>query len=236
MTNQDLESCKRDIEIIKSTIEKSKVNLGSIATLFILYGIMMLTDILATLIMSRFFDQSWYPTYWLIKNIVFFGAFVLFVWFYTKNYIHLKKSNHSYTLRLYLLWGIVMFFIPALDHCFYLASKVIFADAIYAGARTIVHAIPDLLILFSFPFALLATGILLEKKSITITASCLFPLLLLLFYVNSSTFPVGLDNGSTALYIYVSDRTIIGQTLLYIGYIIMGMILRPIKRRSHGTA
>ena len=245
MTNQDLESCKRDIEIIKSTIEKSKVNLGSISALFILYGIIMLLKTIATgtIAYAIYITYDWYPVYQTTVNILYGLVFGLFILFYAGNYVKLRKCNNFYTLQLYLLWGFVMFFVPLMNTCFLAVIKTIFGNELFeTGIQLIICTIPGILEVFSFVFALMATGLILNKKSITTIAACLFLALLMLYFFFPSdiaafeNYETFIENFKTlTIYNYIGKCTRIGNTIIFLGYIFVGILLRSIKRRYHGT-
>lgn len=79
MTNQDMEACKRDIEIIKSTIERSKVNLGSMALLFIIYGATVLVSNIFCPPATMYLDvlRSFFPwiRYIVLAALLIFSSF-----------------------------------------------------------------------------------------------------------------------------------------------------------------
>ena len=72
---------------------------------------------------------------------------------------------------------------------------------------------------------------MLDKKVITIISFCLFPMILMLYYVHIGNF-IPSENDTVfmlEIYIYVSTRTIMGKTIVILGYVIMGILLHPKK-------
>lgn len=170
MTNQDLESCKRDIEIIKSTIEKSKVNLGNMALLFLIYGVtILISDMLLcpSAIMYPDLIQTFYP--WL-RYIVLAALFAVYCILLHKTRI----NNNVYTLRLLHIWGITMFGIPL----FTLVKNLIIlihGNDILNRVQPIILVLVHLLEILAFIFALLFTGVVLGNKVMVILSLLLIP-------------------------------------------------------------
>ncbi len=239
MTNQDLEACKRDIEIIKSTIEKSKVNLGSLSALFILYGIIMLLDTVATGFVAHaiYITQDWYLVYENILHVLRMIVLGLFIFYYANRFLKLRKSNNFFTLQLFGLWGFVMLFVPLMNTCFIAVTKAVCGNELYMGAnpQLIICSIPGILEVFSFVFALMATGLMLNKRTITVASACLFIALLMLYFVLPSTITVIENHEGIMIYNYIGLRTNAGRTVTFLGYVIMGILLRRKKSENYGT-
>jgi hypothetical protein len=201
---------------------------------------MMLLETVSTVFIPHFFHQAeWYFSYRNVMRVLRVLVFVSFLFFYARNYLRLKKNNSFYTLQVYLLWGFVMFCIPILNSCFMGVAKTVFGDALYVGRgpQLIVYAIPGILELFSFIFALLATGIMLDKKVITVISFCLFPIILMLYYVHIKYF-IPTENDTVfmlEIYDYINTRTIMGKAIVLLGYVIMGILLHPKKRGKYGA-
>ncbi|MBE6586571.1 MAG: hypothetical protein E7645_08675 [Ruminococcaceae bacterium] len=170
MTNQDLESCKRDIEIIRSTIERSKVNLGSMALLFIIYGATVLISNLFCPPATMYLDilRSVFP--W-IRYAVLTASLVFFFFLYRNS----RAANNIHTLLLLRIWGITMFGIPLITLVKNILLLILNEDILYR-AQPIVLVLVHLLEIYAFVFSLMFTGMFLENKLMTILALVLLPI------------------------------------------------------------
>lgn len=234
MTNQDLESCKRDIEIIKSTIEKSKVNLESIAKLFLFYGIFSFIFTVLGVIINHFGSRDWYQTVHTIYIIVDTLTSMLLVFMYIRKYLTFKNEQNIYSLQLLRVWGIVMFYIPIFNCCFFwmyiLLMKIMpnFYRPLLLFTSTFIEVIV-------FIMATVFTGIVLNKKALTTVALCTIPAILILFLFGAG-YPSDISmSGIYNVLTYINRQTDVCQLIPLLGYIAMGIYLLPPKRRKHGT-
>ena len=242
MTNQDLESCKRDIEIIRSTMERSKVNLGSIAKLFLVYGGVRLFQLLGTRCLSvflthRYATEPWFTFLFHLFPLIHVATLVILFVFYQKNYNRLKQRDIPYTLQLYRLWGYALFYTPAFTYIVTKTVDLLFSYGILtgSGAPKALYVIPYTAEIAAFLFALICTGILLENKAITSVAAIALPLLLGIFFIGSENLS---DMGLGDLYALYTHSEAMGwfaYVLLMLGYLLVGLYLLPKKDQKHGT-
>ena len=169
MTNQDLESCKRDIEIIRSTIERSRVNLGSMALLFIIYGATVLVSNIFCPPTTMYLDvlRSFFP--W-IRYIVLAALLIFFIFLYRSN----RVANNIHTLLLLRIWGITMFGIPLIAFVKNILLVMLNEDILYR-VQPIILVLVHLLEIYAFVFALMFTGMFLGNKLMTILALVFLP-------------------------------------------------------------
>jgi hypothetical protein len=247
MTNQELESCKRDIAVIKSTIERSKINLKSIALLFVLYGGLYLAEYLfgcgGAWLVGRFVSYEAYLAFNTVYKYVALAATVVFLIYYIRNYLKLRQNSNSHTLQLYLFWGIILFGLPLINKAVTLTYDTLVAllgnDFPGASIHTVVFAILPVIRLFSLPFALITTGFMQEKRSIVILGVCLFPVLYAAYLLPGPYFPSpeelltyeGVEG--QIIQLSIDNRTAYGGMIQCICYVVMGIILYPKKRNRH---
>ena len=228
MIDHELDSCKRDIEIIKSTIEKSKVNLGSISKLFIIYGVTDFILLALNLIISGF---HWHKSVSAIFPIVHFTIFSFLLFLYIRNYANLKRSNNTYTLQLLRVWGIAMFVLPILSITSTLATIFIQPSTFSDNMHVILLALPEFAGILVFMMALLFTGIVLNKKSMVIIALVLMMSVIPVYHLGAGFADV---TAPYTIYYYLCTRTLIYKFAELLGYIIMGIRLLPKKVNHYG--
>lgn len=229
MTNQDLESCKRDIEIIKSTIEKSKVNLGSMALLFLIYGVTILISNTLCPPVTMYLDiiQSFYP--WL-RYIVLAALFAVYCMLLHKT----RANNNVYTLRLLHIWGITMFGIPLITLAKNLIILILGND-ILNRVQPVILVLVHLLEILAFIFALLFTGVVLGNKIMVILSLLLMPTTF--WILMSHAGGVALVDG---VYIasYIASQLQVCYNLVAIIYIGLGVLfsLEKIRQKRKQTS
>ena len=227
MTNRELDSCKRDIEIIKSTIEKTKVNLGSISKIFIVYGMLEFILLFTNLIVSRF---HWYGQ---IQSIIFgvlhFVTLIILLLLFIRNYMAMQRKNHSYTLQLLHIWGIAMFVFPIYSIISVLATFFVDSAHFADNIRIILLALPEFSEILFFMGALLYTGFLLNKKFMIISALALMISVIPMYHLGANFANI---TSPSIIYGYLHLRALIFKFIILLGYIIMGFKLLP-KQESH---
>ena len=232
MTNQDLESCKRDIEIIKSTIERSKVNLGSIAPLFIIYGVTVLLFNFS-IVAVRYFTlvDPVLPLPPVILHIHAWSRYlllaVLFVLFY-RRYRSVKASDNPYALQLMRIWGIAMFLSPMLTLLRTGFVELYGADN-FMGVESLMLILVDLAEVFAFLFSLLFTGIILNHKLLTASALIFFPLIFFILF-NHSQGCLFVDAEYIASFVH--SRISRCNDIVVGGYALLGIYFLCAKRRK----
>lgn len=228
MTNQELDACKRDIEIIKSTIEKSKVNLGSISKLFIIYGVTDFILLASNLIVSGF---HWYKNISVLFPIIQLAIFSFLLFLYIRNYANLKRSNNTYTLQLLRVWGIAMFLLPLFSIASTLATVFIQPSTFSDNMHVILLALPEFTGILMFMIALLFTGIVLNKKSMIIASLVLIVSVIPVYHFGACSADV---SAPYTIYSYLRTRTLVYKLAELLGYIMMGIRLLPKKVNNYG--
>ena len=225
MTHQDIDSCKQDIEIIKSTIEKSKVNLGSIAKLFIFFGVCSFITTVLGYLPRYFIDSDQFLAVYIICLAVDLSLKLMLILLYAKHYRKFKNTNNIYTLQLFRTWGIVMFMIPIFSTCILLLSLGLFQSSL----RFTLLFLSTFIEVIAFIMAAAFTGIVLNKKVLSAVSLCALPALLLLFNF-SGGFPdsASFDN-AYPIFAYMSHQANVCEFMSLIGYIVMGIYLLPKK-------
>ena len=239
MTNQDLESCKRDIEIIKSTIEKSKVNLGSIAKLFIIYGTTMLLFSLirrlCLILIAPVYTTVVHQVLTVVNPIVQIAVSLILLFVYLKNYAQLRKTNHFFTLQLYQLWGVSMFALPLLTSAVSLSVELICGNEFYQSFSLILTCLPLFAECIFFLASLLYTGIALNKKTVILSSAVLFALMIAVYFIHPEISQESYIPIYFRIYSYINTRTWLCRMIVFLGYMFVGIYLFPKKEKQHGT-
>lgn len=229
MTNHELESCKRDIEIIRSTIEKSKVNLGAVSRLFIIYGtatlLLSLIRRLCLILITPIYTAQTHQILSIVNPITQMILSAVLLFFYLKNYFHLKKHNHSYTLQLFKIWGVAMFAIPLFVSLVNCLAEFIYQKELYQSISIVLVS----LLAFSegifFLTSLFYTGIVLGKRMITVSSIAMFVLMVFIYFVH----PEIPHESYFHIHSYIDTRTWFCRMIVMIGYIFIGIYLYPRK-------
>ena len=231
MTNQDLESCKRDIEIIKSTIEKSKVNLGSIAKLFIYFGAF---SCLLAIYFELIRNGSAFPWYQTARYVYFaleIFSSLLLIFLFAAYYAKMRRTNHLHTLLLFRVWGIVMFIIPICNVILLILTLFLFPGS----ERVTMQFLFSIVECVAFILALAFTGLYLNKRIMVTISLCAFLGLLLSFFFSVS-FPLNAspENAYSVLE-FLNRKAESCLEATRFGYICMGIYLIPKRKVKNDT-
>ena len=216
-----------DISLIKTVIERTQQDFSKIAPFFI--GVGMINGIAAIVEQLMYFCRNtigygsslvriFGVGYYLIKII---GYIILFLYFSRK----LKITNNEISNGMLKIWGI-----------FLIGSYVfiiLYMNLIPMGNNDQIVTLwrcKELLEILPIIFALFMTGILTQRKLITICAAC-YSVLYLILFMSMKEMPFGTIGGKGTL-ISVSSFSI--RVVMIFGMVALGLFFR-IGVKNHGN-
>jgi hypothetical protein len=216
-----------DISLIKTVIERTQQDFSKIAPFFIWVGIINGIAVIVEQLMYYIRNTYGYETslvhifgagYYWIKII---GYIILFIFFSRK----LRIANNDISYGMLKIWGI-----------FLIGSYVFIFLYMYllpAGNNDRIMTLwrcKELLEILPIIFALFMTGILTQRKLITICTVC-YSVLYLVLFLSMKQMPFGAIGGKGTL-ISVSSFTI--RIVMIFGMVALGLFFK-IGAKNHGN-
>lgn len=219
----NLQSAMEDVSVIKQTLEKSKVHFEKLSTLFVIFG---------TIQLCTYIFQQFGKLYFL-KNKAFLGAELLFYtkyitlvvlfFFFMRMRNSIKKSNNIYTLQLFDIWGVILFFVPMIRFSTMFFQTILYDTSMIVNVAVFAYAAIDLIEYVSVLIGVLVTGCILNKWELKITALLLLFTCPLLFFIGADT--VNIDTIMSA-YGHVSNVNAITYIISLVLYIVIGIYFK----------
>lgn len=221
--NEQLKSAMDDISIIRHTLEKSKFNMGKMASLFLWYGGVMLFACIAKQICSFFLIKAEaYDALGVLNYLSYLVLAVLFV-FFVRMRKNIKKCNSIYTLQLFDIWGAVLFFVP-LSRILLTVMLVCLRQTLFVnGVSMMLHGFSLIIEYSAVGFGVLITGFIINKKSLKI-----FGVILILIYYAVFCFGVQemFNESIASLFGVIAQRKAVMYMINLIVYIVLGVYFK----------
>lgn len=191
------EVAKENLELIQETMDETKFNLGRVGWFVLFYGVLEFVLAIVTNLIVRYTDLAHITNVLMIVNLL--KEWCVWIVYFTFLAICSKRKD-SETLKLLLVWGVVLVLIPLLSKSvkeivqFFLptARTTKIFDYLFFFNNTVwgnYHAeiIEKLILMGGLVYAVSYTGRLLQRTRYTVLAIVLASILLVIvvFYVLS---------------------------------------------------
>ena len=219
-----LKSATEDLALIRNTMDRSRYHFDFLSTVFLIYGAVMLAGEILAHILSVCGVRDNAPGFFIVGYLPYVFVFLLFVFYFVMRRKFIK-SETLYSLHLYDVWGVVLFFLPFLSLCFSLSRFFVpgTEKVENVGVIGILFCIKTLLFLFAALITLLFTAIALRDTPLLLIA--LICLLLFLFVLFRGFF-VGYPRTIDFFYGELITRTQFLERAVYLLYVVLGLYLK----------
>ena len=240
ISEENVKTAMEDIALIKHIVNHSEINLRRLGWLFLVYGCATLAflafDNILTFFTARTASlQSTANLSIVLMALSYAVSIALFVLFVRKRR-SIKKSENVYTMKLFDLWGVMMFVPTALELAIYLAA-VFAADNLpeitFVLLRIVFNAMKNTALYMCIFF----TGHYIGSRFLKIVSAVLMILMILLFTCGISLSGTGMseNNYFSQLNGMISTRISIATYIQIAVYLVMGIYCIVKQRGStHG--
>lgn len=219
------------IAVIKQMLTRSTVNMHRLGVLFLIYGAVTLASSFLTTLMMTVLTASGNISIVKIASMCSSGfsiavTIALFVVF-MQNRKKMTRTENSYTMKLYDMWGIVLF------GSFVLSAIISFAAAGMSQSGIMAGAVLNIMKYTAVCLCIFFTGHQIENKilkAVSIVMLCVLPMLF--------AFDISAVAGSAEItsildaYSYLASRAGLANILTLVVYIVMGIFF-IIKNRNN---
>lgn len=232
---EQVQNALDSIAVIKQMLNRSTVNVHKLGVLFLIYGAVTLaSSFLTTALMVVLTAVANISTVNIVSQCinglsiaVTIGLFVMFL----KNRKKMIRTENSYTMKLYDMWGIVLF------GSFVLSAIISFAAVSMSQGGIMAGAVLNIMKYTAVCMCIFFTGHQIENKVLKVVSIVMLCVLPMLFAFDLS--PI---TGSTEItsildaYSYLAARAGLANILTLVVYIVMGIyfIIRDRDNR-HGN-
>lgn len=165
MFKKDLNSFRKDLEAITSTIGKTKYDRAAISNFFIIYGAVMLLVSTAGYIMDRS-SVFWQSTYTVILNSILYPATVFLVIYFFIARRRLRQENSVNTLKIFDVWGFEMLFLPILLVISGSIAEFTYSGEVFNSYLGFILIFVLTVLIVTFIATLYFTGVITEDKNV----------------------------------------------------------------------
>lgn len=224
--NEQLQDAIDSIAVIRSVFERASVNMRSLAPLLIsMGGAQLLLTLLRAVIMINLSQQSLGIASVVFRIVGYVIAAAIFVMFLVMRG-RLNRTENSYTMKLYNMWGLVMFGIYPLSLATSLVVSILprFTAYSFSDNALIVFPVLNIVQLAIVCMALFFTGLLGEKKPLMIFSAALLFVFVLIFGMNM---PFIMDDikiySALSAYSYLTLRGSLANIIVNLVFLILGV-------------
>lgn len=233
---EQVQNALDSIAVIKQMLERSTVNMHKLGVLFLIYGAVTLVSIfLTTAFMVVLTAVASVSTVSIVSHCinglsiaVTIGLFVMFM----KKRKEMIRTESSYTMKLYDMWGIVLF------GSFVVSSVISIVATSMSQSGILAGAVLNIMKYTAVCMCIFFTGHQIENKvlkAVSIIMLCVLPML---FAFDLSAVVGGAEEIISLYdaYVYLTARAGLANILTLVVYIVMGIFF-IIKNRdnSHGN-
>ena len=230
---EQVQNALDSIAVIKEMLSRSTVNMHKLGVLFLVYGaVTLVSSYLTTALMVVLTAVSSVSTLAIVSHCVnglsiavTIGLFVLFM----HNRKKMTLTENSYTMKLYDMWGIVLF------GSFVLSAIISFAAVGMSQGGIMAGAVLNIMKYTAVCLCIFFTGHQIENKVLKAVSVLMLWVLPMLF-----AFDVSAVAGSAEItsmldaYSYMASRAGIANILTLVVYIVMGIFF-IIKNRDNSN-
>ena len=231
---ETIRSALEDIALIKRIIDRAEINLRRLGWLFLVYGSAMLAfrvseNVLAFSAARSAGLRSAADLSMILTACSYAVSIALFVLFARKR-VRIAKTENVYTMRLFDLWG-VMLFAPVVLRCALLLVGRIAPSLDTAPGNTLLSCMEYGALCICVFF----TGHSIGSRTLRITAAVLlflFPVLLLIPFPSSVAANIDADATAAQVFAWFNAKTAMISLLLPLVYLGMGLFSMKKQRGS----
>lgn len=224
MKNEILEKAIADVELIKKIIEKTQKDFSKVSNLFICIGLVNLFYFLFEQL--SFYIRSIYGYDSSIYNLVskmnhylpIIGYICIFIYFYKK----IKMENNAISIGMIKIWGIVLIGTQLISD-FY----TVMLPEMDVVTENILYRSKEIIIILPIIISLLMTGILTQKKVISI-AAIIYTLIYFSLFASLKEVTFGFSKK-----VLISTSSLSIKIVMILGMIVFGFYLK--KGRDYGN-
>ena len=237
---ESVRSAMEDIALIRRMIDHSEINMHRLGGLFLVYGLVFLAyslfELFSTIIVAH---TSPIEASASLSIILYFMTYVvvavLFVLFLRKRTAIVKAEN-EHTMKLFDLWGVMMFVPAALELAIYLAA-VFAADNLPEITFVLLRIVFNVMKNTALYMCIFFTGHYIGSRFLKIVSAVLMILMILLFTCGISLSGTGMSENNYFLQLngMISTRISIATYIQIAVYLVMGIYCIVKQRGStHG--
>ncbi len=181
---ESVRSAMENIALIRRMIDHTEINMHRLGWLFLVYGLVFLAyslfELFSTMIVARTSTLQTTGTVSMILSLLTYVVIaVLFVLFLRKR-AAIAKIENEYTMKLFDLWGVMMFAPAALELVIYLVA-VIAGDSLPAISVALLRIVFSVLKNTALYMCIFFTGHYTGSRVLKIVSAVLMILLIALF-------------------------------------------------------
>lgn len=216
---KDIQKAIGDIAIIKGIIEETQKDFSKISAFFVWIGIINLMKFVAEQLAYYFRDVNGYNSgisvlFIRIAQILPLIAYIIcFIFFYNR----IKESSNTISKGILQVWGSVLIGAQILEFLYMFLIPTGNSEAIRILWRS-----KELIIILPIMVILLVTGVLTQRKVITITTG-IYSVIYFVFFTGMKEIRYGIWGGYGTL---VSISSISIRIVMTAGMIVLGLFLR----------
>lgn len=226
MLKKDLNSFRKDLEAITSTIGKTKYDRAAISNFFIVYGtIELLLSVTALIVKSVV--KFWPSTYTIVFNSTLCLATVFLLIYFFRERRSLKQGNSVNTLKLFDIWGFVMLLLPALMTVLDSIAKLAYSIRAFNGFLTFLIIFELTVLIIAFIATLYFTGVITEDKNILFIAVVFAVVFVACYYINLQ---FNADKAMEDILAYIYHYIICFVPVYWASYILLGVYFKVAGR------
>ena len=226
-SQEQLRDAIDSIAVIRGVFERAAVNMRALAPLLLCFGgAQILLIFIRPLLFTRMLDMQTYAVVERVVSLLIIAAvFALFI--VKRN--GLKRTENSYTLKLYDMWGVMLFGLPLLTFAAKLLSVVLeyIAPSLLSENGFIFTSMAEgAMRLAAVCMCVWFTGIVSDKTFLKVVAGVMLAGFVLIyglkldFLFGQSLSETG---GIAEIAGYISSRCAFANLITYLAYIVLGV-------------
>lgn len=243
--NDGLRGAIDSIAVIRQVLERGDVNVRSLAPLFIAMGGSTLALTIAHDAASIFLARTGSPesagTASIVISWLSFAVWAAILVVYLLRRRELRRTETGCTMRLYDLWGGVMFGLPALTFAARLITLLVLSSGLAPSGLSeygpmLVSALGKFAEVAAVCMALFFTGLTREKKTLPVIGWALLFLCVTAVGLGGLIPALRLEKNVVSVYSLIAVVTSFAQAIVSAVYLVMGIVY-AVKRggESHGN-
>ena len=233
---ESVRSAMEDIALIRRMIDHTEINMHRLGWLFLVYGLVFfayrLFELFSTVIVARTSTLEAAGNVSIILSLLTYVVVAVLLVLFLRKRAAIVKTESEHTMKLFDLWGVMMFAPAVLELLIYLAAAI-FAESMPAITVALLRLVFSIIKNTALYMCIFFTGHYIGSRFLKIVSAALILLLLVLFTCDIPLGGIGISEIQLINIIY--SRISIASFIQIFVYLGMGIYCIVKQRGSaHG--